>query len=240
MTGKKRLVGVGVGPGDPELVTLRAARLLAEADVVVCPDAKLGRAETIVRAVAPQAEILRIEFSMSRDVTAREASRDDAAAAVAQRFADGATTIAFATIGDPNVYSTFSYLAERMPGEVLCSTVPGITAMQLFAAVRNQPLVLGDEILTLAPATAGTERLRQAREAADVVVVYKAGRTVHDVVEAFAGDDVAIGCDLGTDSARVLADVRVDGDPPTLTSAGSESPEGRLGYFSTVMARRTR
>ncbi|WP_040283674.1 precorrin-2 C(20)-methyltransferase [Tessaracoccus massiliensis] len=223
MTVKKRLVGVGVGPGDPELVTLRAARILAEADVVVCPDAKLGRAETIVREVAPQAEILRIEFSMSRDLGEREKSRREAAEAVAQRFASGAQLIAFATIGDPNVYSTFSYVAEFMPVGVASETVPGITAMQLFAAEQNRPLVLGDEILALAPATAGADRLREAREAADVVVVYKAGRQVQMVAEVFAGHDLAVGSNLGTEDSRISTD---------------PSQSGQLGYFSTVLARR--
>ena len=122
-----RLVGVGVGPGDPELVTLKAARVLAEADVILVPQtdaASEGRAETIVRAVHPDAvaRIVRLPFSMAlggRRSTARTDAWASAGDTVMQAFAGGASLVVFATIGDPSVYSTFSYLAasvlERLP-----------------------------------------------------------------------------------------------------------------------------
>src|SRR5512142_474652 len=139
-----RLVGVGVGPGDPELVTVKAVRILREADTVVVPilaeedgsSDGAGRAETTVRAYVDEARITRVPLAMNDRgglTGRREAAWEAAADAVLARFDAGAATVAFATIGDPGVYSTFTYLAatvlRRRPGTEV-STVPGIMAMQ--------------------------------------------------------------------------------------------------------------
>ncbi len=219
-----RLVGVGVGPGDPELVTLKAVRILREADLVICPDASLGRAEAIVTAVVPNATIRRVTFSMSRQIAQRQESRAAAAAAVTEAFTAGATMVAFATVGDPNVYSTFSYIAAALDPGVAVETVPGITAMQLLSSEAGDPLTLGDEILALAPATAGAARLARIAEAADSVVVYKAGRTLAATSQPLtdAGFDLVVGSDLGTSRQRLHWGV----------------PDALDGYFTSLFGRR--
>ena len=151
----RTLIGVGVGPGDPELVPLKAARILSSADVVLVPATEKsaerpGRAETIVRAACPQIAglIERIPFSMAqrRGIgEKRTASWKVSADAAVAAFEAGATTVALATVGDPAVFSTFSYLRgnveERLP-DVEVTLVPGITAMQALAAL---PLPEGAE-----------------------------------------------------------------------------------------------
>ncbi len=188
MTAAGRLVGVGVGPGDPELVTVRAVRVLREADAVFVPVAEtgeVGRAEAVVRAHADPARVRRLVFALSDEVAAREANWDRAGAAVAGVLAGGGTA-AFATIGDPSVYSTFSYLAATVRdllGAVEVETVPGITAMQDLAARAGVSLVEGTERLALFPFTAGPERLAEALRAFDTVVCYKGGRHLPDLLE---------------------------------------------------------
>jgi len=181
------LIGVGVGPGDPELVTLKAVRILQEADVVFVPvmagpgPAVPGRAETTIRAHIPGDRIRPVPFALNDTggVTPRRAAAWQAAAAeVARAFADGAATVAFGTIGDPNLYSTFSYLAQAVralvPG-VTIETVPGITAMQDLAARSATSLAEGDEPVTLLPLTAGADAFREALARPGTVVAYKLG-----------------------------------------------------------------
>ena len=129
----RRLVGVGVGPGDPELVTVKGVRVLQEADLVVVPvmDAhEQGRAEATVRANVDHDRIRRLVFALDDrggPTAERLSAWETAADAVAEQLQRRGGSVAFATIGDPNVYSTFTYLAdavlERVPG-VEISTVP--------------------------------------------------------------------------------------------------------------------
>jgi precorrin-2/cobalt-factor-2 C20-methyltransferase len=191
----KRLIGVGVGPGDPELVTVKAIRVLRESDVVFVPVMAgpgerapgAGRAETTIRAHIGPERIRRVAFALNDPggITARRtAAWHTAATAIAREFAGGATAIAFGTIGDPNLYSTFSYLAQTVRGMVpglSVETVPGITAMQDLAArsagVAGDGTVLaeGTESLILLPLTAGTGALRDALARHGTVVGYKLG-----------------------------------------------------------------
>src|SRR5664280_2675507 len=183
---RRRLVGVGVGPGESGLITVKAIRALDAADIILVPATEAsadgpGRAERIVVDNCPGAvgRIQRIPFSMadrsgrtSRRVAAWHTSADAAVTA----FESGARVVCFATIGDPSVYSTFSYLAEHvteaMPA-VDVEVIPGITAMQALAAASRIPLVEGSEVLALIPATSGLETLDRALEFADTVVASK-------------------------------------------------------------------
>jgi precorrin-2/cobalt-factor-2 C20-methyltransferase len=189
------LIGVGMGPGDPELVTVKAIRVLREADLVLVPvmaTGEQGRAEATVRAHVDHERISRVPFALdgAADRGRREAAWDAAADAAAAAFQAGAAVVAFATIGDPNVYSTFTYLAdtlrERLPA-LAVRTVPGITAMQDLAARSGTVLCEGMETLALLPLTAGLERFSEALASFDTVVGYKSGRHLPDVIAAVKG-----------------------------------------------------
>jgi len=233
----RRLIGVGVGPGAPDLVTVKAVRVLSDADLVLVPvmdPSELGRAEATVRAHVRHDRIRRAVFALNerQDRARREAAWDAAADAVVQAFQAGAGTVAFATIGDPNVYSTFGYLAQtvrtRLPGLVV-ETVPGITAMQALAAASGTTLCEGTESLTLVPLTGGIGALAAALDSADTVVAYKGGRHLPEVralLERRGRIDTAVfGSSLGLpdEQVRPFADVH-----------------GPAAYLSTVLIPPTR
>jgi precorrin-2/cobalt-factor-2 C20-methyltransferase len=189
-----RLTGVGMGPGDPELVTVRAVRVLNEAAVVVVPVMSLdevGRAEATVRAHLTHDRVERLVFALD-DRGGVTPERESAWVAAADAVADHLQhkgSVAFATIGDPNVYSTFTYLAdvvrEQLPG-VEVETVPGITAMQDLASRSGTVLCEGTESLALLPLTAGLEAFEEAIEHFDTVVAYKGGRHMPEVRRVLA------------------------------------------------------
>jgi precorrin-2/cobalt-factor-2 C20-methyltransferase len=235
------LVGVGVGPGDPELVTVKAVRVLREADVIFVPvmagPAGPGRAEATIRAHVPGDRIRPVPFALNDTggVTIRRAAAWQAAAAeVARAFAGGAGTVAFGTIGDPNLYSTFSYLAQTVrtlvPG-LTVETVPGITALQDLAARSATILAEGDEPLTLLPLTAGPAPLAQALGGPGTVIGYKlgaaAGPAPAEVVALLTAagrlDDAVIGSRLGLPGQ----DIRPAKDLAEL---------GTIPYLSTLIA----
>ena len=227
------LVGVGVGPGDPDLVTVKAANLLAKADVVFVPVAdsgETGRAEQTALFYAEAWRVERVVFALhDREHTARrEHAWDAAAAQVARWFAahpDG--TAAFATIGDPCVYSTFTYLAATvrdLVGELDVQLIPGITAMQDLAARSGTPLVEGRETLSLFPMTAGADRFREALNRGDAVVAYKFGRMLPETLavlrEAGRLDGAVYGAGLGLveEDVRPAADLDPDTPGPYLST----------------------
>ena len=240
------LVGVGVGPGDVELVTVKAVRALESADVVVVPVMALdeqGRAEHTVRAHVTHDRVQRLLFALDDrgGVTpARRTAWETAADEVARLLRETGGTVAFATIGDPNVYSTFTYLAdavrERVP-DVVVETVPGITAMQDLAARSGTVLCEGTESLALLPLTAGVDAFEEALTHFDTVVAYKGGRHMPAVLDVLRrherADDAVFGAALGLADERIAAASEVEGEAPYLSTvlvpARRTSRGGKLG-----------
>jgi precorrin-2/cobalt-factor-2 C20-methyltransferase len=222
-----------MGPGDPELVTVKAVRILREADLVLVPviaAGEQGRAEATVRAHVDHGRVSRVVFALDGGRNAagrgrREAAWGAAADTAARAFKAGAGVVAFATIGDPNVYSTFTYLAatlrERLPGLVV-RTVPGITAMQDLAARSGTVLCEGTETLALLPLTAGLARFREALAGFDTVVGYKSGRHLPEVLDAVRGagrlDGAVHGASLGLPGEDIRPAGEVTGPAPYLST----------------------
>jgi len=176
------LYGIGVGPGDPELLTLKAARILGEVRAVFAASSSKNDhsiAQAIVAPhLAPDVPVLRLSFPMTRDQAALDAAWQANAAAMAEVLAAGRDA-AFITLGDPLLYSTFGYVlplvAQRLPG-LETVVVPGVTSFQAAAAATGTILAASGENLLVASGVDSPERLRQSLATADNAVILKAYR----------------------------------------------------------------
>jgi precorrin-2/cobalt-factor-2 C20-methyltransferase len=214
------LYGLGVGPGDPELMTLKAARVLREVDVLAVPVAQkdgdsyaLTIAEPLLRAEpGSRPEVVRLHFPMIRSVEAREQHRRAAARSVAEALHAG-RDVAFLTEGDPLLHSTFIYVLRHLPGELPVTVVPGVSSVMAAAAQVPVPLVNGDQRLALMPATfEAMDELRRVLRDFDTVVLLKVHRVLDqllDLLEAMRLLDEAVLIERASHEAgRVVRDVR--------------------------------
>jgi len=154
-----KFYGVGVGPGDPRLLTLQAVDVLQSVDLVAIPKSKLDResvAWDIAKIHCPaKVRLIELEMPMTADQQVLGKAWQDGAQTLLVELKQG-KSVAFITLGDPSLYSTYSYLLnilqKELPQECIV-TVPGITAMSAAAAKINLPLATGDEPLLILPST---------------------------------------------------------------------------------------
>ncbi|MEM8621580.1 MAG: precorrin-2 C(20)-methyltransferase [Actinomycetota bacterium] len=232
-----RLVGIGVGPGPADLVTVRALDALRRADRVVAPCTSVdavGRAEAIVRDAAPDIVVERLEFVMAPDHDARAAALAANCERIAGYLADG-EEVAFITLGDPNLYSTVStvvagVVARRPTTEV--ETIAGITAFQALAMAGDIVLTDEQQTLVLVPANAPAEVIDAELAHPDrTVIVYKSGSRLsavaHQLEAAGRLDQAVMGELIGMPGERVapVADVRTL-PASYLCAVVSPAPEG--------------
>jgi precorrin-2/cobalt-factor-2 C20-methyltransferase len=217
-----RLVGVGVGPGEPDLLTVRALAALRRADCVLAPSTAVdavGRAEAIVRQALPGLAVERVPFEMAPSRRARDRSVTQAVTTVVGHLEQG-EEVAWITLGDPLVYSTFSAVAagvaRRRPSTVVAS-VPGIMAFQALAA-RTGTVVADDrDRLTIRTALDGEDLQPDLCDPASTVVIYKGGRRLPELTAAAAeagrADHAVVGELLGMPGERIGPLRQIGGSP---------------------------
>ncbi len=241
-----RFVGVGVGPGEADLVTVRAVAALRRADRVVAPATAVdavGRAEAVVRQAVPGLRVERIPFAMAPGRAERDQSIEDAASVLAGYLAAG-EEVAFVTLGDPWMYSTFTSVAEavarRRPATVV-GRVPGIMAFQALAARTGTTVTDERQRLVVRTALDGEDVGADLSDPDVTVVLYKGGRRLPDLAKAAAaagrlsgavagellgmpGERIGALSDLAADGpASYLATVIVPAHPAVETHGGKAS-----------------
>ncbi|MBE1501898.1 precorrin-2 C20-methyltransferase/precorrin-3B C17-methyltransferase [Amycolatopsis lexingtonensis] len=191
-----KLYGVGLGPGDPELMTVKAARLISEASVIAYHSARHGR--SIARSVAePYLREGQIEEKLVYPVTTEttdhpggyEGAIADFYELSAKRLAehlDAGRDVVLLCEGDPFFYGSYMYMHERLAGRFEAIVVPGVTSVSAASSVLGRPLVQRDEVLTVLPGTLPAPELARRLADTDAAAVLKLGRTFNSVREAFA------------------------------------------------------
>ncbi|MDO4753928.1 MAG: precorrin-2 C(20)-methyltransferase [Bacillota bacterium] len=188
-TQKGRLIGVGVGPGDPELLTVKAIRTLEQADFIAYPTSgkqadgsePSNLALNIVRDHVKNARLLEYLMPMSRDKEYVRKMHEECAADI-KKHLDSGQTIAFITLGDPSIYSTYMYIHKIIEAAGYdTSLVPGIPSFCAAAASLNDSLCEGDEPLLIVPA--GYDVLDEALDYQGNKVFMKSGRTLASLRE---------------------------------------------------------
>jgi precorrin-2/cobalt-factor-2 C20-methyltransferase len=229
------LHGIGVGPGDPELLTLRAVRLIREARVIAyfAKKGRRGHARTIVEPwLAVATEELPLYYPMTTEVHFGDAAYrrevgafyDCAAEAIALRL-DAGDDVALLCEGDPLFYGSFMHVFERLKESCRISVCPGITGMSGCWAAARAPITWGDDVLTVLPGTLDESALIQRLIGTDAAVVMKLGSNfpkVRRAIEAAGLIDRAIYVERGTmEDERIL--------PLAETAPGEPAP-----YFSLI------
>ncbi|OBF33403.1 ATP-binding protein [Mycolicibacterium peregrinum] len=234
------LYGVGLGPGDPELVTVKAARLIGAADVVAYHSAKHGH--SIARGIAePYLREGQLEEHLVYPVTTETTEHpggyvgamEDFYAAAAERIAahlEAGRDVALLAEGDPLFYSSYMHMHTRLTERFHAVIVPGVTSVSAASAATGTPLVQGDDVLTILPGTLPTAELERRLADTDAAVVLKLGRSYTRVREALESTG-------RLDEAYYVE--RASTDRQRVSPAGEVGGEGgtdvKVPYFSLAM-----
>jgi precorrin-2 C20-methyltransferase / precorrin-3B C17-methyltransferase len=247
-----RLWGVGLGPGDPELVTVKAAKVIAESDVVAYHSARHGR--SIARGIAePYLRPGQIEEHLVYPLTTESTDHPGGYAGAMEDFyresadriaahLDAGRNVALLAEGDPLFYSSYMHMHTRLTERFDAVIIPGVTSVSAASAATGTPLVQGDEVLTILPGTLPVDELKRRLADTDAAVVLKLGRSYPAVREALSSagrlDETFYVERASTPKERVLPAGEVDdASVPYFSLAmlpGAPRPQASTGSVAVV------
>ncbi len=230
-----RLIGVGTGPGDPELLTLKAVRALAEADVVAhfAKRNANGNARAIVSAhMKPGVTELPLHYPATTEIAKDHADYkaqilafyEESAAKVATHLEAG-RTVAVLSEGDPLFYGSYMHLHVRLAHRFPTEVIPGITAMSGCWSQTGLPIVQGDDVLTVLPGTMSEFELTRRLADTDAAVIMKVGRNLPKIrraLEATGKLAKAVYVERGT-------------MPDSVSMRLAEKPDDKAPYFTIIL-----
>lgn len=232
------LYGVGLGPGDAGLITVKALETLKRVEVIALPSAKVGGSERegIARGIitellgpSPEAELVGLYLPMTKEASVLKKARQVAASSLAERLRLG-KDVAFVTLGDPLFYSTFSYLVplcrELVEG-VSVEIIPGVTAFSGAAATLGEPLASAEESVAVVPASYDLGRVERALDEFDTVVLMKISTVIDELLELLEKRGLIM------DSSLVEKATWAEEEVSELGELGERRP----GYFSLIIVR---
>ncbi len=221
------LYGIGLGPGNPELITVKAWRLLSTVEVIVYPKPPTG--ESLARKIAApfipdDVTEIAITIPMSRARKPAQDAYDDAASIIAKQLEDG-KHVAFISNGDPFLYSTFMYLHDRLKSQFEIEIIPGVTSFTASAAATQRPLAARNDIVKILPAPLDDETLIAEIKTGDSIVINKVGKhfpRIRQLIEKLGlveQTQVVENASTEFEVARPLGQIKSDDQP----------------YFSTIL-----
>ena len=226
--------GIGVGPGDPELLTMKAIHVMEQVDVLIAPKTEkkdgsvaLSIAKPYLR---PDIEIVYQVFPMVKGFAENSMGAWEQNKQEILSLLNAGKNVAFLTLGDPMFYSTYIYIYRLLESEAVdIRTIPGIPAFAAIGSQVGQPIVEGDDVLAIIPATASPEKVERALKAADNVVLMKVYKNFDEVTDSLVEHDMAEQAVLvsraGLDDERIIRDL-------------SAHRGEKLNYLSTILTRR--
>ena len=236
------LIGIGVGPGDPELLTVKAVNAIHNADIIMCPASKEDRPSIALSVVSSlidkskNQEIVKLIFPMTKDKDILEETWKKNAKIMAETVLSGKNVV-YLTVGDPYLYSTWIYmhkdLKENYP-DMEISVIPGIVSMFTFASKVGVSIAEGAEKVAIIPSCYDLSSVKEIAKNSETMVFLKDGRYFDQVIQVlkesgFPNDSVfAIGQDLGTDHEIIRKLTLGEVNDNTLTTK----------YFSILVVKR--
>ena len=236
-----KLSCIGCGPGDPELLTIKAVGLIKNAEVVFAPTSKEGKpsiALSIVKKyINSSAKMVNLIFPMLKEKEVLKNYWKENAEKIANEVRAGKRVI-YLTVGDPSIYSTWIYIYKELRRDhkdIEIDIVPGITSIFAFAAEAKIALVEGDETLAIVPACYDMDRVRRTSNVCDTVIFLKDGKYFDDVI------DMLPDAGFVEDSIVAIAqDVAIEGEIMKMSRLADL--RGRRGstekYFSIMVAKK--
>ncbi|MBQ6297363.1 MAG: precorrin-2 C(20)-methyltransferase [Selenomonadaceae bacterium] len=225
--------GIGVGPGDPELLTVKAINALKKIEVLIAPKTE-KKSDSVALSIAQpylksSVEIIYQTFPMVKDF-AEEKEVFAANKEEILRELRGGKNVGFATLGDPMFYSTYIYIFKLLePCGVKIVTIPGVPAFLAIAAQIGRPLAYGNDILTIIPATAELDAINSALERADSTVLMKVYKNFPEIVAELKVngmiDEAVLVSRCGLDDEKIITDI-------------AANKNEQLNYLSTILTRR--
>jgi precorrin-2/cobalt-factor-2 C20-methyltransferase len=226
--------GVGVGPGDPGLITVKGLEILRGVEVIFAARTKeeeQSLAFDIVRGHLEDPRVVYLHFPMTRDRDALQRAWEESAEEVLKALGEGHDA-AFVTLGDPLTYSTYGYLLNTLKSkapDVRIVTIPGVTSFNAAAALANIPLAEGEESLFVVSGALGGERLRKVIEATENVVLLKTYRKFDHIYQTLEELDLL-------DRATCISSCGMEGE--TVVQDLRELKGKKMPYLSLVIVKK--
>ena len=236
------LIGIGVGPGDPELLTVKAVKAIQDADIIMCPASKEDRPSIALSVVdslidkSKNQEIVKLIFPMTKDKDVLEETWRRNAKIMAETVQSGKNVV-YLTVGDPFLYSTWIYmhkdLTEKYP-EMNISVIPGIVSMFTFASKVGVSIAEGAEKVAIIPSCYDLSSVKEIAKNSESMIFLKDGRYFDQVIDVlkesgFPDNSIfAIGQDLGTEHEIIRKMTLGEVNDDTLTTK----------YFSILVVKR--